>query len=88
MAPLRDSIDMSMVAARRGTNVNAVRSYLLQRPGVVDLHDLRVRPISTAEPAMTWHLVMPGGHPDDDFLMDVARTLKATAASLARDRVV
>lgn len=27
-------------------------------------------PISTTETAMTCHLVMPAGHPGDDFLME------------------
>ena len=73
---LRSSFDMSMAAAPPGTKVEAVRSYLLLLPGVADIHDLHVWPISTTETAMTCHLVMPGGHPGDDFLIECARMLK------------
>ncbi|MBV9563814.1 MAG: cation transporter, partial [Bradyrhizobium sp.] len=73
---LRSSFDMSMAAAPESTDVDAVRSFLEQRPGVAALHDLHVWPISTTETAMTCHLVMPGGHPGDAFLIDCARTLK------------
>ena len=73
---MRSSIDMSMAAAPPNTDVEAVRSYLLQRAGVANIHDLHVWPISTTETAMTCHLVMPTGHPGDDFLIESARILK------------
>ena len=73
---LRSSFNMSMAAAPPNTDVEAVRSYLLQRAGVANIHDLHVWPISTTETAMTCHLVMPAGHPGDDFLIESARILK------------
>ncbi len=73
---LRHSIGMSMAAAPPGTDIDAVRACLLQRAGVTGIHDLHVWPISTTETAMTCHLVIPNGHPGDDFLMECARTLK------------
>ena len=75
---LRSSIGMSMAAAPPGTDVEAVGSYLLRQPGVSDIHDLHVWPISTTETAMTCHLVIPGGHPGDDFLMECSGALKET----------
>jgi cobalt-zinc-cadmium efflux system protein len=73
---LRNSLGMSMAAAPPGTDVDAVRVGLLQCPGVAAIHDLHVWPISTTETAMTCHLVIPDGHPGDDFLMACARMLK------------
>ena len=32
--------------------------------------------MSTTESALTAHLVMPGGHPGDSFLVDLGRELK------------
>lgn len=75
---LRSSFNMSMAAAPPSTDVEAVRSYLLRQPGVFDIHDLHVWPISTTETAMTCHLVIPGGHPGDDFLLECSRALKET----------
>lgn len=73
---LRGSIAMSLSAAPAGTDMDAVRSFLLQRPGVSNIHDLHVWPISTTETAITCHLVMPAGHPGDEFLMETARLLR------------
>ncbi|MBJ7407685.1 MAG: cation transporter [Bradyrhizobium sp.] len=74
---LRGSIDMSMAAAPKGTDLAAIRSFLLARPGVSDIHDLHVWPISTTETALTCHLVMPAGS-SDTFLMETAKLLKTS----------
>jgi len=52
-----------------------VERFLLDQPGVTAAHDLHIWAMSTAENAMTVHLVMPKGHPGDDFLADLAREL-------------
>lgn len=75
---LRASIDLSLDAVPLGTDLEAVRQFLLERPGVSKVHDLHVWPISTTETAMTCHVVMPGGHPGDDFLMESARLLRSS----------
>ncbi|AND90169.1 cation diffusion facilitator family transporter [Bradyrhizobium diazoefficiens] len=74
---LRGSIDMSMAAAPKGTDLAAIRALLLARPGVSAIHDLHVWPISTTETALTCHLVMPAGS-GDAFLMETAQMLKAS----------
>ncbi|MEW6151707.1 MAG: cation diffusion facilitator family transporter [Bradyrhizobium sp.] len=74
---LRGSIDMSMAAAPRGTDLAAIKAFLLARPGVSGIHDLHVWPISTTETALTCHLVMPAGA-GDAFLMETAQILKTT----------
>ncbi|KAF1854671.1 hypothetical protein Lal_00013072 [Lupinus albus] len=53
-----------------GTDMEAVRSFLLQRPGVAKIHDLHIWPISTTETAITCHLVMPTGPSRRRFLME------------------
>ncbi|APO52948.1 cation diffusion facilitator family transporter [Bradyrhizobium diazoefficiens] len=74
---LRGSIDMSMAAAPKGTDLAAIRALLLARPGVSAIHDLHVWPISTTETALTCHLVMPAGS-GDAFLMETAQMLKTS----------
>lgn len=74
---LRGSIDMSMAAAPKGTDLAAIRAFLLARPGVSGIHDLHVWPISTTETALTCHLVMPAGS-GDAFLMETAQLLKTS----------
>jgi cobalt-zinc-cadmium efflux system protein len=75
---LRASVDMSLDAVPAGTDVEAVRRFLLGRPGITKVHDLHVWPISTTETAMTCHVVMPAGHPGDAFLMESARLLRSS----------
>jgi cobalt-zinc-cadmium efflux system protein len=75
---LRGSIDMSMAAAPKGTDLDAIKTFLLARPGVSGIHDLHVWPISTTETALTCHLVMPTGAAGDAFLMDTAQLLKTS----------
>ncbi|MFK4507165.1 cation diffusion facilitator family transporter [Bradyrhizobium daqingense] len=74
---LRGSIDMSLAAAPKGTDLAAIRAFLLERPGVSAIHDLHVWPISTTETALTCHLVMPAGT-GDAFLMETAQLLKTS----------
>ncbi|HEY7244013.1 MAG TPA: cation diffusion facilitator family transporter [Xanthobacteraceae bacterium] len=72
---LKDSVRMSLGAVPSGINPTEVRSYLESLSGVNELHDLHIWSMSTTETALTCHLVMPGGHPGDAFLMQTAREL-------------
>jgi cobalt-zinc-cadmium efflux system protein len=53
----------------------AVRTYLGSLVGVEKVHDLHIWALSTSETALTVHLVMPQGHPGDDFLGKTESTL-------------
>ncbi len=72
---LKDSLKMSLLAVPRGISESAVRGYLTGLPGVEAVHDLHIWPMSTTETALTAHLVMPGGHPGDGFLREIAEEL-------------
>jgi cobalt-zinc-cadmium efflux system protein len=72
---LRDSLGMAMAAAPSRIDPAAVRAFLAGQPGVASVHDLHVWAMSTTEVALTCHLVMPGGHPGDDFLHRLAEDL-------------
>ena len=52
-----------------------VASYLRQLPGVIAIHDLHVWAMSTTETAFSCHLVMPNGHPGDEFLREAYHQL-------------
>jgi len=72
---LRSSVNMSLNAVPSGINVDAVRTFLQGLPGVTQVHDLHVWPLSTTETALTCHIVIPSGHPGDRFLVDAAHEL-------------
>jgi cobalt-zinc-cadmium efflux system protein len=65
---LRESVDMALDAAPRGLDVEAVRAWLLEQPGVVEVHDLHVWAMSTTETALTAHLIRPENADGDTFL--------------------
>ena len=72
---LRQSLHLSLDGVPDSIELNAVRSYLGAQPGVIEVHDLHVWAMSTSEIALTAHLVMPDGHPGDEFLKQVADVL-------------
>ena len=74
---LRGSIDLSLNAVPEGIDAKAVRAFLEKLPGVSEVHDLHIWPMSTTETALTAHLVIPGGFPGDAFLMDAQEELRA-----------
>ena len=72
---LKDSVKMGLLAVPEGISEASVRAYLARLEGVEAVHDLHIWPMSTTETALTAHLVMPAGHPGDDFLRTVAHDL-------------
>lgn len=73
---LKDSVAMSLLGVPKGISESAVRGYLAGLEGVKEIHDLHIWPMSTTETALTAHLVMPGPHPGDAFLREIASELK------------
>lgn len=71
----RQSVAMALQAVPEGIDADAVERTLLALPGVARVHDLHIWPMSTTEAALTAHLVMPGGHPGDAFLIDLQHRL-------------
>jgi cobalt-zinc-cadmium efflux system protein len=72
----RDSIKLGLNAVPDGIDEAQVRTHLAMLDGVSEVHDLHIWPMSTTETALTAHLVMPGGHPGDAFLHDLAHQLE------------
>lgn len=70
---LKGSVAMSLNAVPDGIDAAGVRDYLAGLPGVSDVHDLHIWPMSTSETALTVHLVAPDGTSGDQFIVD-ART--------------
>ena len=68
---LRDSVKLALQAAPANVNPVDVRRYLAGLPGVSEVHDLHIWAMSTTETALTVHLVMPAGHPGDEFFSTV-----------------
>jgi cobalt-zinc-cadmium efflux system protein len=65
---LREAVNHSLDAVPSEIDPKEVAKYLSGLPGVDAIHDLHVWAMSTTETALTCHLVMPKGHPGDEFL--------------------
>ncbi len=72
---LKDSVKLALDAVPEGVEPLAVRTYLAERPGVNQVHDLHIWGMSTTETALTAHLVIPAGHPGDAFLAQTCKEL-------------
>lgn len=73
---LRDSVNLALDAVPAGIEPLAVQTYLAERPGVCQVHDLHIWAMSTTETALTAHLIMPEGFPGDAFLVRVCQDLR------------
>lgn len=72
---LRDSVTMSLAGVPGEIDRDKVEIELLISPGVTKVHDLHIWPMSTTEVALTAHIVIPRGHPGDEFLNEVRHCL-------------
>ncbi len=70
----RDSVNLALDGVPKGVDLAMVESYLREREGVIEVHDLHIWAMSTNETALTAHLVRPGGL-DDAFLSKVCDDL-------------
>ncbi len=71
----KQSVHLLFDGVPANVDLPAVRAWLLSLPGVSRVHDLHIWAMGTSEVALTAHLVMPGGHPDDAFLQSLTHQL-------------
>jgi cobalt-zinc-cadmium efflux system protein len=73
---LKDAFNLAIDGVPQHIDERAVRTYLLERPGVTQVHDLHIWSMSTVATALTAHLVVPHGHPGDEFILLLDRDLR------------
>ncbi len=71
----KSALHMSLGGVPDRVEIVAIEKWLYAQPGVTEVHDLHVWPLSTTSTALTVHLVMPSGHPGDAFLDHLADAL-------------
>jgi cobalt-zinc-cadmium efflux system protein len=73
----RQSLHLLFDGVPEGIDLHAVRAELGALPGVTDVPDLHVWATGTMETALTAHLVVPDGPPDDAFYEVATRRLQS-----------
>jgi cobalt-zinc-cadmium efflux system protein len=73
---LAEALELALHAVPRSVDPGAVRDFLEAQPGVAGVHDLHIWGMSTTDAALSAHLVIPGGHPGDAYIAEVARGLE------------
>jgi cobalt-zinc-cadmium efflux system protein len=74
---LKESVSLSLDAVPASVDRAGIETYLAGLPGVSEVHDLHIWPMSTTEVALTAHLVRPGAALDDELLARACRDLSA-----------
>lgn len=72
----RQSLHLMFDGVPEHIDLDAVRHELESLPGVDRVHDLHVWATGTSDVALTAHLVMPLGHPDDAFFEAATHRLR------------
>jgi cobalt-zinc-cadmium efflux system protein len=72
----RQSLRLMFDGVPEHIDLAAVRTALEALPGVARVHDLHVWATGTTDVALTAHLVMPAGHPDDPFFEGATTQLR------------
>lgn len=72
---LRQSLHLLFDGVPPHIDLPALHAWLAARPGVSKVTDLHVWALSTTQVALTAHLVMPQGHPGDEFLHETSEVL-------------
>jgi cobalt-zinc-cadmium efflux system protein len=72
----RDSLHLMFDGVPTSIDLDAVRAELTALPGVARVTDLHVWATGTTEVALTAHLAMPAGHPDDAFFRAAAERMR------------
>lgn len=73
---LRDSINLALDKVPENLDATKVEALLAGMPGVQEVHDLHIWPLSTTEIALTAHLVRPHGVTDDAFIQAACEELR------------
>jgi cobalt-zinc-cadmium efflux system protein len=70
---LRESLALTLDAVPAHIQIDALRRFLCERPGVVGVHDLHVWALGSSEVALTVHLVLD--QPNSEFLVETEKAL-------------
>lgn len=74
---LKDSVALAIDAVPAGISRDEVLEHLSAAPGVTDVHDLHIWPLSTTSTALTAHLVCDSDKIDDDRTAKIIEELKS-----------
>ncbi len=72
---LKEALNLTLHAVPQSIDRNKVMEFLKSQQGVSEVHDLHIWAMSTTSNALTAHLIIPSGHPGDEFIKNLAHEL-------------
>jgi len=73
---LKSALRLTLDGVPASVDREAIRGWLEKQTGVEAVHDLHIWALSTTKNALTVHLVMPQGNPENGFLPHLAEELE------------
>ncbi|MDD3183238.1 MAG: cation diffusion facilitator family transporter [Alphaproteobacteria bacterium] len=74
---LKSSLRLTLDGVPASVDRDAIKVWFEKQAGVEAVHDLHIWALSTTKSALTAHLIMPEGNPNDGFLAHLAEELEA-----------
>ncbi|GIX40502.1 MAG: cobalt transporter [Leptospiraceae bacterium] len=71
-----ESFNLMMDAVPQSIDIEEIKKYFENLPGIEDVHDLHIWAMSTTEIALTVHLVKPDQKNDDELLIRICKELE------------
>lgn len=72
----QQSLEFALDAVPSSINIEEVKAFLFTLSGVSQISDLHIWPLSTTETALSVRLIIPDGHPGDQFLRETQQALQ------------
>lgn len=73
---LKSSLRLTLDGVPASVDSTAIKAWLEKQTGVEAVHDLHIWALSTTKNALTAHLIMPQGNPENGFLAHLAEELE------------
>lgn len=73
----KESLNLMLLAVPTSIDIEKLKMVVLVNPGLIDIHDLHIWPISTTETALSAHLVVYPESFTDNFCREIEKKIKA-----------
>lgn len=73
----KESLNLMLMAIPTSIDVEKLKAIMLENPGLIEIHDFHIWPISTTETALSAHLVVTEAAFSGSFTREIEKNIKA-----------